>query len=299
MACRQRADEFVVLGQHAEPQAVRAEALGHHGSGVELVALPGRGAVDDDAPERPAAAQALGGVLAAEHLEDCIHTFAVGQFQHALLVVNLAVVDAVVEPELLHALQLLVGRRGSVGFDRQQLSNLDRGRAHAAGDGVNQHTALVRVVPLDGLHRVGGHARLPVRQVGGKKVHRKGGRLHRGPAGGLRPQQLGLHGDLLGGSAVLRVAHHALAGCFHDAGEFAAGDEGRSRRSGIGSAGGKGVGKVHADGFHAHDHLARLGLGIGHVAHFQNFRTTGTRNDDGFHEIDSTTVWQVRQFRAG
>src|SRR5271165_7495076 len=62
--------EVQVLCQNAQPEPVRAQALGHHGAGIELLTLAGGGAVDDDAPKRPAAAQALGGVLAAEHLEE-------------------------------------------------------------------------------------------------------------------------------------------------------------------------------------------------------------------------------------
>src|SRR5271157_571927 len=124
----------------------------------------------------PAAAQALGGMLAAEHLEDCIHTFAVGQFQHALFVVNFAIVDSMIKPELLHTLQLFVGRRRAIGFDGQQLSDLDRSRAHSAGDGVNQRTLwLAIILAMDRLHGIGSQARFPVGQVSGKKVHRKGG----------------------------------------------------------------------------------------------------------------------------
>ena len=106
--------EVLVLRQHAKPETMRAQAPGHHGAVVKLVSLASGGAVDDDAPEGPAAAQTLGGVFAAEHLEDGVDAFAIGHLQHALLVVKLAVVDAVVEPELGHALQLLVGRRGAV-----------------------------------------------------------------------------------------------------------------------------------------------------------------------------------------
>src|SRR5208283_4880475 len=88
---------------------------------------------------------------------------------------------------------------------------------------------------------------------------------------------------------VLGVAHHALAGCFYDSGELASSDERRRRCSGIAPAGGHGVGKIHTHGFNVHDDLARLGLGVGYLAHFQNFRTTGTGNDDSFHEIYCTT----------
>src|ERR1019366_3432788 len=71
-------DQLVVLGQYAEPQAVSAKTLGHHDAAVELLPLSGSGAIDDDPPKRPAAAQAFGRMLAAQHLEDGVHTLAVG-----------------------------------------------------------------------------------------------------------------------------------------------------------------------------------------------------------------------------
>ena len=75
---------------------------------------------------------------------------------------------------------------------------------------------------------------------------------------GCGQSSLRRHGDLLGSRAILHVAHHALAGGFHHAGEFAAGDERRRRSAVIGAAGGHGVGEIHSDSFHAHDHFARL-----------------------------------------
>src|ERR1022692_4136023 len=77
-------DQIVVLGQYAEPQSVSAETLGHHGAGVELLPLSGRSAVNDDPPKWPAAAQTFGGVFAAQHLEDSVHTLAVGSLLNLL-----------------------------------------------------------------------------------------------------------------------------------------------------------------------------------------------------------------------
>src|ERR1700754_4276747 len=85
-------NESAVLCQDAQPEPMRAQALCHHYAGIELVPLSGRGAVDDYAPKRAAAAQALSRVLTAQHFEDCIHALAIGQFVDSLFVIALAVV---------------------------------------------------------------------------------------------------------------------------------------------------------------------------------------------------------------
>src|ERR1035441_4147606 len=105
------ANQIVVLGQDAEPQAVRAKTFGHHDASVELLALSSRGAVDDDAPKGAAAAQAFGRMLTAQHLEDGVHTLAVGQLLNLLLVIRLAVVDAVIQPEFFYSFQFFFFRR--------------------------------------------------------------------------------------------------------------------------------------------------------------------------------------------
>ena len=127
----------------------------------------------------------------------------------------------VVEAELAHALQLFRGRSRAVGLDAQQLADLHGGGAHSAGDRVNQHAALMLVGHIDRLDGVGGHSGFPVSEIGGEEVHGKRRRLLRGPSLGLRPEHLALDGDLLGSGAVLRIAHHALAGVLDDAGELA------------------------------------------------------------------------------
>src|ERR1035441_7410039 len=74
------ANQIVVLGQDAEPQAVRAKTFGHHDASVELLALSSRGAVDDDAPKGAAAAQAFGRMLTAQRSEE--HTSELQSLRH-------------------------------------------------------------------------------------------------------------------------------------------------------------------------------------------------------------------------
>ena len=90
MTFRQSFISAVIVGEDAQPQAVRAQAARHHGSDVELLALAGGGAVDDDPAEFAAAAQALGGVLAAEHFENRVDAFAVGELVDAHFVIDFA-----------------------------------------------------------------------------------------------------------------------------------------------------------------------------------------------------------------
>ena len=146
------------------------------------------------------------------------------------------------------------------------------------------------VIPSNRLHRVIGHSGLPISEVGRQKVHRKGRRLHRGPTLRLRPQQLGLHGDFLCGRAPLHVAHYPLAGTLDHTGKFASGDERRGRSSAIVAAGCHGVGEINSYGLDANDDLARSGLRLGNIVNFQNFRTTGASDENGFHmDFDCTT----------
>src|SRR5208337_2349669 len=93
--------QAMVVCQDAEPQAMRAQAARHHGANVELLALAGGRSVDDDAPELTAAAKTLSGVFAAEHFKNRIHSFAVGEFADARLVIDFAIVDTVIESQLL------------------------------------------------------------------------------------------------------------------------------------------------------------------------------------------------------
>ena len=85
-----------------------AEALSHHGTHIELLTLARSGAVDDDTPEWAAAPETFGGVLAAELLEDGVHAFALSEFLHALLVIDLFVIDEMVQSQLLRARKLFV-----------------------------------------------------------------------------------------------------------------------------------------------------------------------------------------------
>jgi hypothetical protein len=86
----------------------------------------------------------------------------------------------------------------------------------------------------------------------------------------------------------LGVAHHAIAGGFDHPGELAAGNERWRRSAAVSAAGRKRIGKVDAHRFHADDHFARFGLRVRQVAYFENFGTTGTSDDDGFHAFDFT-----------
>src|SRR6516164_9635282 len=126
----------MVLGQNAEPQAMCAQAARHHGADVKLLPLSGCGAVDDDSPEFPATPQALCRVFTTQHLENGIYAFALSEFVNALLVINLAVVDAVIEAEFFHAIELFARGRRSEGLDPQQLADLHGRRAHPSADGM-------------------------------------------------------------------------------------------------------------------------------------------------------------------
>ena len=110
----------------------------HTWRAVDLRLLAGRGAVLDDASEVAQAAQALGGVLAAEHFEDGVHAFAVREILHDFFIVVLLVVDGVLQAESFDARKLILGGRGPVHFDAEELADLDCGSADASGDGVNE-----------------------------------------------------------------------------------------------------------------------------------------------------------------
>ena len=185
-------------------------------------------------------------------------------------------------PSCLHALEFFVGGRRSVSFDIQQLSDLHSRGANASRHGVDQHAALT--ARIGRLGRIGSEAGLPVREIGGQKNDGKRCRLHRRPARRLRPDHRGRNGDLLRGGSILRIAHHALARRFDDSGELAASDERRLRSARIGAVGRHGVGEIDTHGFDADDYLLRRRLRLGNLAYFEDFRTTRTSDDDGFHD---------------
>src|ERR1035438_8248658 len=119
-----------------------AQAARHHGSHVELLALTGGGAVNDDPAEFAAASQAFGSMLASEHFKDRVNALAVGELLDAHFIIDILVVDGVIKTQLPDAFQLFGGRSRAIGFDAKQLADLHGGCSHSSGDGVNQHSAL-------------------------------------------------------------------------------------------------------------------------------------------------------------
>src|ERR1019366_1008189 len=106
--------------------------------GVELGSVAGGGAVDDDASEVAHAFDAFRDVLAAEHFENCVDAFAARELFDRFGIIALFVVDAVLQAELAHSGQLVVGRRGSVHFYAENFPDLHGGGADSAGNGMNQ-----------------------------------------------------------------------------------------------------------------------------------------------------------------
>ena len=130
--------ERAVRAQIRQPESVDACAFRVEKAGVELRGFAGGGAVDDDASEVAHAANTFRHVLAAEHFENRVDAFAARQIFDRLDIIALLVVDAVLQAELAHSRQLVVGRRSSVHFDAENLSDFDGGGADSAGDGMNQ-----------------------------------------------------------------------------------------------------------------------------------------------------------------
>src|SRR5438270_866969 len=82
-----RFHDFGLLGKVREPQALEAGRFGVHGPEINFGLYASGGAVLDDSSEVAQAAEALGSVFAAQHFEDCVHTFTVGEIFHGLLVI--------------------------------------------------------------------------------------------------------------------------------------------------------------------------------------------------------------------
>ena len=91
--------DFGLLREVGEPEALDGGGFGVHGAEVELGWFAGGGAVLNNASEIAEAAQAFGGVFAAEHFEDGVDAFAVGEIFNDFFVVVLLVVDGVLEAE--------------------------------------------------------------------------------------------------------------------------------------------------------------------------------------------------------
>ncbi len=131
----------------------------------------------------------------------------------------LLVVDAMLQAELAHSGQLVVGGRSSVHFDPENLSDLHGGGADSAGDGVNQHArtggALVRADEQAGL---------PVSEIGGEEIYRKGRALFGGPIFRDGPNEVAMRHGCFRESGPLRVAHHAASSGLGVAGKFVAGE---------------------------------------------------------------------------
>src|SRR5207245_9600794 len=94
--------------------------------------------VDNDASEVAYAADAFRNVLPAEHFENRIDAFAAREILNCIGVIVLLVVDAMLQGELAHSGQVVVGGRSSIHFAAENLSDWHSGRTDSTGDGVNQ-----------------------------------------------------------------------------------------------------------------------------------------------------------------
>ena len=91
----------------------------------------------------------------------------------ARLVIDFAIVDTVIESQLLHAVQFLSGRSGAVGLDAKQLANLNRGCPDSTANGVNQHATAAFAFDVHGLDGVRSYAGFPIGEIRGEEIHRE------------------------------------------------------------------------------------------------------------------------------
>src|SRR6185437_6630757 len=131
--------DLAIRREICQPESMYTGALGVENARIELRALAGGVAVDDHTAKIAQAADAFGSMLAAQHLEDDIHAFAVGQITNGLFVVLAFVVDRMLEAESLNALQLFVRRRRAIHIKAQQFANLHRGGANASCNSMDEH----------------------------------------------------------------------------------------------------------------------------------------------------------------
>ena len=82
---------------------MHACAFGIQHSCVQLGGLSGCCSIHDDPSKIAQAANAFGGVFAAQHFKHRIHTFAVGQVFDGFFVIALLVVDSVLQPQRFYA----------------------------------------------------------------------------------------------------------------------------------------------------------------------------------------------------
>src|ERR1700737_3457032 len=162
--CHERA----VRTQIRQPEAVDACAFRIQDASVKLRGFAGGGAVDDDASEVAHAPDALRDMLASQHFENRVDAFATRHILDGFHVIALLVVDAMLQAKLAHAGELVVGGRGSVHFDAENLSDLHGGGADSTGDSMNQDAGTGSVLEQTGL---------PVGEVGGKEIYGEGGAL--------------------------------------------------------------------------------------------------------------------------
>ena len=132
-------------------------------------------------------------------------------------------------------------------------------------------------------HELRGHTGLPVGEIGGEVVNGESGGLFVGPMIGDGPEHIGVGSDFLGEGSPLDVAHDAMTGILLRTGEFASGDQRRSRRSGIAALGGHEVGKIQPSGGDADQRLSRLQGGFGGVLDGERVRARQAGDDQGFH----------------
>src|SRR5450631_2120221 len=89
--------QLAIRGEISQPQSVYARAFDVERAGIQWSALSGGRAIRDDAAEVAQAANAFRDVLAAQHFEDGVDAFAVGDFFDRVFVVALFVIDAMLQ----------------------------------------------------------------------------------------------------------------------------------------------------------------------------------------------------------
>src|SRR4029077_4383278 len=289
-----RLHERAVRTEIRQPESVNAGALRIENASVESRSFAGGGTVDDDASEVAHTADAFRDVLAAEHFENRVDAFATREVSNSSGVIVLLVVDAVLQAELAHSGELLIGGRSPVHFDAENLSDLHSGGADSAGYGMNEDAGSGGLVV-----RGGEQTGLPVGEVGGKEIYGKRGTLFGSPIFRNGPDEVAMRHGFFGEGGPLRVAHHPSPAGFAvasklDAGEFAAGSKRRLGSIGVSAVHGHQIGKVQAARFHFHQNLFRRGMRVVDLLQFESLGAAETSDDEGFHAESLTVRWGIR-----
>src|SRR5260370_30405661 len=145
------------------------------------------------------------------------------------------------------------------------------------------------------------HPPLPIAQICGEIIHWECCCLLVGPMFRYRPHQLRFRHNLFGEGTPLHIAHHTASSRFLDAGKLTTRHKGRRGRAGISSRSGHDVSEIDSPGGDANDTLSGLWRWLGYVLNRKRFRTTQTRNNQGFHaeSLAAQSALSVRVLLGG